>query len=274
MDLDPYGWPRAGALDVRQLPARVVGNGVAPLADSLERIHEHQRRLYAGRRHGVLLVVQGLDAAGKDSLIRTLARAMDPAAFRAHSFARPLGEEVDHDFLWRVWRHLPARGQVVAFNRSHYEAVLAERLWPTAEPPPDWRGRYRAINEFEGHLHREGMRLVKVWLNTSRDEQRRRLLKRLDKPRKRWKFDPSDIESWRARDRYLALVNETLTATHTDHSPWHLIANDDKHAARARVAALMADLLATLAPEYPRENIGCIEHYKALLRGGGHDGRD
>ena len=98
MDLDPYGWPRAGALDVRQLPTAVGAQGVAPLADSLDRIHEYQRRLYAGRRYGVLLVVQGLDAAGKDSLIRTLARALDPAAFRAHAFARPLGEEVRHDF--------------------------------------------------------------------------------------------------------------------------------------------------------------------------------
>ena len=106
MDLDPYGWPHAGALDVRQLPFQVAANGVAALDDSLDRIHEHQRRLYAGRRYAVLLVVQGLDAAGKDSLIRTLARAMDPAAFRAHSFARPLGEEVHHDFLWRVWRGL------------------------------------------------------------------------------------------------------------------------------------------------------------------------
>ena len=267
MDLDPYGWPRAGALDVRQLPTVVGSHGVAPLADSLDRIHEYQRRLYAGRRYGVLLVVQGLDAAGKDSLIRTLARALDPAAFRAHAFARPLGEEVRHDFLWRVWRHLPERGEVVAFNRSHYEAVLAERLWPTDDIGVDWRGRYRAIKEFEGHLHREGTRLIKVWLNTSEDEQRRRLLKHLDKPRKRWKFDPSDMESWRARDRYLALVNETLTATHTDHAPWHLIPNDDKPSARARVAGLLADLLESLAPEYPREDIDCIEHYRALLRG-------
>ncbi len=200
MDLDPYGWPRAGALDVRHLPTTVAAQGVAPLADSLDRIHEYQRRLYAGRRYGVLLVVQGLDAAGKDSLIRTLARALDPAAFRAHSFARPLGEEVRHDFLWRVWRRLPEQGEVVAFNRSHYEAVLAERLWPTSDIGVDWRGRYRAIKEFEGHLHREGTRFIKVWLNTSEDEQRRRLLKRLDKPRKRWKFDPSDMQSWRARD--------------------------------------------------------------------------
>lgn len=267
MDLDPFGWPRAGALDVRTLPTRVAATGVTALADSLHRVHEHQRRLYAGRRYGVLLVVQGLDAAGKDSLIRTLARGMDPAAFRAHSFARPLGEELHHDFLWRVWRHLPELGEVVAFNRSHYEAVLAERLWPTSTMTPDWRGRYRAINEFEGHLHREGTRVLKVWLNTSEAEQRRRLLKRLDKPGKRWKFDPSDIEGWRAREHYLALLNETLIATHTEHAPWHLIANDDKSAARARVAALLADLLESLAPDYPHENIDCIEHYRALLRG-------
>ena len=267
MELDRFGWPSGPTLNVQSLPTDYQEPPQQELDAVLDGLHEYQRRLFANRRHGVLLVVQGLDAAGKDSLIRTLARAMDPAAFRVHAFSRPLGEEVDHDFLWRVWRHLPARGEVVAFNRSHYEAVLAERLWPTGDIGVDWRGRYRAINEFEGHLHREGTRLIKVWLNTSQDEQRRRLLKRLDKPRKRWKFDPSDMDSWRARDRYLALVNETLTATHTDHAPWHLIPNDDKPSARARVAGLLADLLESLAPEYPREDIDCIEHYRALLRG-------
>ncbi|MCE7509348.1 polyphosphate kinase 2 family protein [Alloalcanivorax xenomutans] len=268
MEIDPYGWPAAGTLDVRKLPT-LASEPPPPLEESRERLHEHQRRLYASQRYGVLLVVQGLDAAGKDSLIRTLARAMDPAAFRAYSFGRPLGDELNHDFLWRVWPRLPARGQVVAFNRSHYEAVLAERLWPVVEVPeePDWPGRYQAINDFEHHLHREGTRIIKVWLNTSAEEQRKRLLKRLNKPRKRWKFEPADIDNWLSRDLYLERVNETLIATHTGHAPWHLIANDDKDDARARVAHLLAETLAYLAPDYPRENIECIDRYRTLLAG-------
>ena len=266
MELDRFGWPSGPTLNVQSLPTRFPDSPEPCLDTALAGLQEYQRRLFGNRRNGVLLVVQGLDASGKDSLIRTLAGAMDPAAFRVHGFSRPLGEEVDHDFLWRVWRHLPARGEVVAFNRSHYESVLAERLWPVTEhSSDDWPLKYEAINAFEQHLHREGTRIIKIWLNTSREEQRRRLLKRLDKPRKRWKFDPADVESWMARESYLTLVNETLTATHTLHAPWHLIPNDDKHRARAAVAQLLLSTLQELAPEYPREDLQCIEHYRREL---------
>ncbi|MCK5886225.1 MAG: polyphosphate kinase [Alcanivorax sp.] len=266
MELDRFGWPSGPTLNVQSLPTDFHEPPQQDLDTVLDSLHEYQRRLFANRRHAVLLVVQGLDAAGKDSLIRTLARAMDPAAFRVHAFSRPLGEEVDHDFLWRVWRHLPARGEVAAFNRSHYESVLAERLWPVTEhSSDDWPLKYEAINAFEQHLHREGTRIIKIWLHTSQEEQRRRLLKRLDKPRKRWKFDTADVESWLARDAYLSLVNETLTATHTLHAPWHLIPNDDKKNVRAAVAALLLSTLKELAPEYPQENSECIEHYRKVL---------
>lgn len=266
---NPFGWPLSGELALRRLPTRDDDDDVPALRHSLHRLRKYQRRLFAGKRHGVLLVVQGMDAAGKDSLIRTLARGLDPVAFRAHSFGRPQGEELSHDFLWRVWRHLPARGQLVAFNRSHYEAVLSARLWPVPGevPDPDWAGRYRAINEFEGHLHREGTRLVKVWLNTSPEERRHRLLNRLDSPRKRWKFDAADLDAWRARDRYLALAEETLTATHSEHAPWYLIPNDDKHRARARMAALLASVLHGLAPDYPPEDPDTLRCYRSLLGG-------
>ena len=266
MELDRFGWPSGPTLNVQSLPTDFREPPQQDLDTGLDGLHEYQRRLFANRRHGVLLVVQGLDAAGKDSLIRTLAQAMDPAAFRVHAFGRPLGEEVDHDFLWRVWRHLPARGDVVAFNRSHYESVLAERLWPVTEhSSDDWPLKYEAINAFEQHLHREGTRIIKIWLNTSQEEQRRRLLKRLAKPRKRWKFDAADVESWLARGAYLTLVNETLAATHTLHAPWHLIPNDNKPHARLEVARLLLTTLKELAPEYPQENPQCIEHYRQVL---------
>jgi len=266
MELDRFGWPLGPTLNVQSLPTDFPEPPQQDLDAILDSLHEYQRRLFANRRHAVLLVVQGLDAAGKDSLIRTLAQAMDPAAFRVHAFGRPLGEEVDHDFLWRVWRHLPARGDVVAFNRSHYESVLAERLWPVTEhSSDDWPLKYEAINAFEQHLHREGTRIIKIWLNTSQEEQRRRLLKRLAKPRKRWKFDAADVESWLARGAYLTLVNETLAATHTLHAPWHLIPNDNKPHARLEVARLLLTTLKELAPEYPQENPQCIEHYRQVL---------
>ena len=156
----------------------------------------------------------------------------------------------------------------MVFNRSHYESVLAERLWPVTEHSSDeWGQKYDSINAFEAHLHREGTRILKIWLNTSRETQRQRLLKRLDKPRKRWKFDPADIKGWQSRADYLALANEVLPATHTDYAPWHLIPNDSKPEARARVASLLADLLWQLAPDYPEEDIALIDQYRDLLRG-------
>ncbi|EKF75082.1 hypothetical protein A11A3_05299 [Alcanivorax hongdengensis A-11-3] len=271
MELDAYGWPRKGPLDVRRLPTRTSHRHLPHLDTILERLAEYHRRLFAGGRYSVLLVVQGLDAAGKDSLIRTLAQGLDPAAFRANSFRRPLGEELQHDFLWRLWRHLPARGQVVAFNRSYYEAVLSERLWPSPECPrePDWAQRYQAINAFEQHLHNEGTRIIKIWLNTSAEEQRLRLLKRLRQPRKRWKFEPADVQSWLARDSYLMMLNEAMTATHTVQAPWHIVANDDKKVARRQVGHLLADILEALAPSYPQENTACIEQYIEQLEKGG-----
>ncbi|MCK0152195.1 polyphosphate kinase [Alcanivorax sp. S6407] len=255
-------------LDVEALDTVLPREQQPDLGKALHDINEYQRRLFANRKHSVLLVMQGLDASGKDSLIRTVAQAMDPAAFRAHNFGRPVGDEVRHDFLWRVSRHLPARGEVVAFNRSHYEAVWAERLWPVSDHcSDDWPRKYETINSFEQHLDREGTRIIKVWLNTSGEEQRKRLIKRLDTPRKRWKFDQSDVHGWQARGDYLRFVNEVLPATHTPWAPWHVIPNDNKGAARAVVAQLLADTLKELAPEYPQEDHCCIEEYRTLLTG-------
>lgn len=268
MDSKQFADVVAPGMDVEALDSVLPEDQKPDLAAAQRDINEHQRRLFANQRNAVLLVLQGLDASGKDSLIRTLGQAMDPAAFRAHSFGRPQREEVHHDFLWRVWRHLPARGEVVAFNRSHYEAVLAERLWPVSEnASDDWERKYEAINGFEQHLTREGTRIIKVWLQTSEEEQRQRLLKRLDSPRKRWKFDHADVLAWQARGDYLHLVNQVLPATHTSWAPWHVIPNDDKKAARAVVASLLSDALKALAPEYPAEDDGSIHEYRELLSG-------
>lgn len=239
---------------------------VPSLETSLETIGEYQRRLWANRRQAVLLVFHGLDASGKDSLIRTLATYMDPAGFHAWSFGRPQGQETRHDFLWRVVPYLPALGELVAFNRSHHEAVMAERLWPVRDVAHyDWSARYQAITAFEAHLAQEGTIVLKFWLNLSRDEHRRRLLRRLDKPRKRWKFDVSDLEAWERRDEYLTVVEEAMASTHSPAAPWLVIPGDRKPVARAIVAGVLAEQLQKLAPDYPPEDEQVLARYRKLL---------
>lgn len=239
---------------------------VPGLNGSLDQIGEYQRRLWANRARAVLLVIHGPDTSGKDSLIRTLATFADPAGFHARSFSRPTGAEARHDFLWRVTPFLPGFGEMVVFNRSHNEAVIAERVWPVHTPESyNWQNRYRAIRNFEAHLVEEGTTIIKVWLNLSEDEHRRRLLKRLDKPRKRWKFDKSDIDGWVKRRQYGGFAEQALAATHTSEAPWFIVPGDRKPQARAIVAAILAEQLQKLAPEYPEEDKSVLQEYRRLL---------
>lgn len=239
---------------------------VPALEASLEEMGEYQRRLWANRKRALLLVIHGPDTSGKDSLIRTLATYTDPAGFHAWSFGRPQGAEVRHDFLWRVTPYLPGMGEMVAFNRSHHEAVIAERVWPVHAPESyNWANRYQSIRHFERHLVQEGTTLLKVWLNLSEEEHRRRLLKRLDKPRKRWKFDKSDIDGWARRAEYGAFAEQAVAATHTREAPWFIVPGDRKPQARAIVAAILAEQLRQLAPDYPAEDEKVLAEYRRLL---------
>ncbi|GAA3583172.1 polyphosphate kinase 2 family protein [Marinobacter xestospongiae] len=237
------------------------------LETSLDLIGEHQRRLWANGKHALLLVLHGTDASGKDSLIRTLATYADPAGFHAWSFSRPDALEARHDFLWRTVPMLPALGQMVAFNRSYHEAVMAERLWPVRAPEHyNWPARYDAIRSFESHLVQEGTTIVKIWLHLSDEEHRHRLLKRLDKPRKRWKFESSDIDAWRRRHEYRAVAGEAMAATHTTAAPWHIIPANRKPVARALVARIVAEQLQGLAPEYPSHDPALLAQYAEALK--------
>lgn len=248
-------------------PTDLDDTPVPALEPELEQIGEHQRRLWANRQQACLLILHGMDASGKDSLIRTLATYMDPAGFHAWSFSRPTEIERAHDFLWRVVPKLPALGELVALNRSHHEAVMAERLWPVRdESHYNWQARYAAIRAFEQHLVQESTTVIKVWLHQSGEEQRRRLVRRLDKPRKRWKFDRSDIEAWQRRDEYLAVAEEAIAATHTPEAPWLIIPGDRKPVARALVARIVAEQLAHLAPDYPADDEEVLAQYRALLK--------
>lgn len=262
---------RKGRPDLGKLPTAMSDKDSAALPalkDLLLAIEEAQRKLFANRRYAVLVVLQGLDASGKDSMIRELSEGLDPVGFHAWSFGRPSPEEAAHDFLWRISRRLPAHGEVVIFNRSHYEALLAERFLPGAPKAATfWKTRGRLIREYEQHLAASGTRIIKVWLHTSEDEQRARLLKRLDEPRKRWKFDPSDIETFKQRKRYLQAMADAVRDTTSDEAPWHLIPNDDKSNARRAVAQLLLQALEELAPEYPAFDEKVNEEYRRLLEG-------
>lgn len=236
------------------------------LDESLQTIGEYQRRLRANQRHAVLLLVHGLDASGKDSLIRTLATYMDPAGFKAWSFGRPEGAETRHDFLWRFVPLLPAFGEVGAFNRSYHEAVIAERAWPVwPRERYDWAKRYQAVRDFERNLTQEGTMLIKCWLNVSQQEHRKRLMKRLDRPHKQWKFDHADLDAWDRRTELLGYTEEALAATHTAQAPWLVIPGDSKATARRITAAVVADALRSLAPHYPDVDKLLLATYRQRL---------
>lgn len=264
----PWQWtdarPEHDALATAMSKSEVAD--LPDLTSSLDALGEAQRRLHANGQHAVLLILQGLDASGKDSLLRTLAQGLDPAGFRVYSFGRPTAEEAAHDFLWRVIPRLPAHGHVVAFNRSHYEAVLAERLLEGAPNAKRfWQARYRTINAIEKHWHDSGTRIIKVWLHQSEAEQKERLLKRLDEPRKRWKFDPSDLDTFAQRRQYLDAMADMVEATSSEEAPWHLIPADNKANARAAVAGILLKQLQKLAPDYPDSDPALDARYRALL---------
>ncbi|WP_404364381.1 polyphosphate kinase 2 family protein [Marinobacter sp.] len=256
-----------GTTHLADYPAQVADAKSLPdLETSLKDTGEYHRRLWANRQKAVLVIVHGMDASGKDSLIRTLSAYMDPAGFHAWSFSRPDGAEKRHDFLWRVVPLLPGFGEVTAFSRSHHEAVIAERAWPVWRPDHyDWDARYAAIRSFEKHLAQEGTTVFKFWLNLSEKEHRRRLLKRLDKPHKQWKFDPADIEAWERRAELLGYTEEAIAATHIPEAPWLIIPGDSKPKARAIIARLLADKLRELAPEYPGSDEQVLARYRHML---------
>lgn len=264
----PWQWTD-GQPDPGTLATAMSKTDIAALPDlshCLDALGEAQRRLHANARHAVLLILQGLDASGKDSLLRTLAQGLDPAGFRVYSFGRPTPEENAHDFLWRVIPRLPAHGHIVAFNRSHYEAVLAERVLEEAPSAKRfWQARYRTINAIEKHWHDSGTRIIKVWLHQSEAEQKERLLKRLDEPRKRWKFDPSDLDTFAQRGPYLDAMADMVEATSSAEAPWHLIPADNKAHARAAVAGILLRQLHELAPEYPDSDPALDARYRAML---------
>jgi PPK2 family polyphosphate:nucleotide phosphotransferase len=237
------------------------GDGQELLRQSVELLAEYQDRLAAQDTYGVLVVLQGLDAAGKDSTIRHVMSGVNPQGVRVCSFKQPSAEELRHDYLWRQARQLPARGEIAIFNRSHYEEVLvvrvhqelleAEKLPPESRTGDLWECRYREINDWECYLAGQGIRVVKLFLNVSKEEQRRRFLRRIDHPEKNWKFSASDVRERRHWDNYQRAYSDMLSHTSTEWAPWHVLPADHKWFTRLCAAAVIAQTLIDIDPRYP-----------------------
>jgi PPK2 family polyphosphate:nucleotide phosphotransferase len=228
---------------------------------TIDALAEYQQRLAAQNTYGLLVVLQGIDGSGKDGTIRHVTSGLDPQGIVVHSFKTPSVEELDHDYLWRYAVRLPARGAIGIFNRSHYEEVLVVRVHPELLerqhiPRPlvhehVWRRRYAEINDWERYLTDNGFRVVKLFLNVSKNEQRERFLARIDTPDKNWKFSAADIQERSYWDDYQRAFSEMLSNTSTDWAPWYVIPADHKWFARIAVSAILAQVLAELDPKYP-----------------------
>jgi PPK2 family polyphosphate:nucleotide phosphotransferase len=221
------------------------------LAAILERLAESQELLFAGRRHKLLVVLQGMDTSGKDGTIRHVMRGFNPQGTRVVSFQKPSEEELSHDFLWRVHAKVPAKGETVVFNRSHYEDVLIVRVHDLV-PKAVWRQRYDQINAFERVLHEEGTVILKFFLHISREEQRRRLQARIEDPKKCWKFQHGDLEERKFWKDYIRAYEHALSKTSTDWAPWYVVPANQKWYRNHVVGSIVAARLDKLRLKYPK----------------------
>jgi PPK2 family polyphosphate:nucleotide phosphotransferase len=258
-NLDLSEWPTAGPAltkskrDYEQLLEQHVKD-----LSTLQQLH------YASNRHALLLIFQGMDAAGKDGAIRHVMSGVNPQGCEVFSFKQPSAEELEHDFLWRTTCRLPERGRIGIFNRSYYEEVLVVRVHPEElrneglskqlqDDKSKWDDRYRSIVDFEKHLDRNSTRVVKIFLHISKDEQRKRFLARIDDPEKNWKLSLADIHERKFWKDYEKAYEECLSATSTHHALWYVVPADDKDDARLIVSQIVLDALRGLKPSYPSE---------------------
>ena len=230
-------------------------DGEKRLAELVERIDALQYRLHAEHRRSVVLVLQGLDASGKDGVVRRVFDGVNPTGVEVTSFKAPAGAELEHDYLWRIHAALPPRGKIGVFNRSHYEDVVAVRMYGIA-PGKVWRPRYEHIRGFERMLVDEGTTVLKVFLNVSQEEQRARFRERIDDPEKRWKFRRDDLKVTERFDDWIAAWDEALTETSTDWAPWYVVPADRNWVKALAVGKLVVDALERLDPELPEPEQG------------------
>jgi len=241
---------------------REKANAEPALTANLARLADLQDRLYAENKHAVLIVLQGIDAAGKDGTISVIAGAFNPQGTPVNSFKVPTPKEAAHDFLWRVHAAVPGKGEIGIFNRSHYESVLIVRVHDL-EPEGQWRRHYREIREWERMLTDEGVTILKFFLAIDKDEQRQRFQERVDDPTKRWKFALADVEERKFWDDYRAAFEEMLAETSTDYAPWYLIPANHNWVRNLAVSEIVADAMDELNPQYPESEPG-IEGIKVV----------
>ncbi len=232
------------------------------LAEGIERLSNLKERLYANDRWSVLIVLQAMDAAGKDGVIKHVLSGINPQGCEVHSFKQPNEEELAHDYLWRVGTRLPARGRIGIFNRSHYEEVLTVRVHPELlerqKLPKDlvgkdiWHQRFKDIRAFERHMARNGTLVLKFFLNVSREEQRKRFLDRLEQPGKRWKFSMGDVAERKRWDDYMGAYDDLIRQTSRPEAPWFVVPADNKWFTRLVVAGAVVAAMDRLKLEFPR----------------------
>ena len=236
-------------------------DGIESLKVDTASLQEAQNRLFAGGKRSLLVILQGMDASGKDGTIRHVISGVNPQGCRIYGFRAPNTEELQHHFLWRPMRFLPARGMISIFNRSYYEEVMVVRVHPEFLEPQNlppfkkpmdlWKQRYAEILTFEQTLVDSGTSVLKFYLHVSREEQKKRLMERLTQPDKRWKFNARDLEERKLWDQYEQATNDMLSATSSKSTPWYIIPADDKWYSRAAVADIIAGHLESLDLEYP-----------------------
>jgi PPK2 family polyphosphate:nucleotide phosphotransferase len=246
------------------------------LDDGLKRLSELQQRLYADDRWSALIVLQAMDAAGKDGVIKHVMTGLNPQGVEVHPFKQPSAEELDHDFLWRAGKRLPERGRIGIFNRSHYEEVLVVRVHPELlarqKLPPRlagrdlWQRRFDDIRCFERHLARSGMLVLKFFLNVSRKEQRQRFLDRIEEPDKRWKFSMNDVTERKLWPKYMAAYEDMIRATSRPEAPWYVVPADNKWFTRLVVAAALVEALDRLKLDYPKVEGKVLAELKKALK--------
>jgi PPK2 family polyphosphate:nucleotide phosphotransferase len=248
----------------------------AMLADGVKRLSDQQERLYAENRWAVLVIFQAMDAAGKDSAIKHVMSGVNPQGCAVHSFKPPTPQELEYDFLWRAYARLPERGRIGIFNRSYYEEVLAVRVRPELlenERLPlvliddhIWKNRFKDIRAFEQHLSRNGILVLKFFLNVSKKEQKRRFLERLDQPEKRWKFSMGDVQDRKLWGRYMAAYEDMIRHTSVPEAPWHVVPADNKWFARLVVAAAIDEALEGLDLKFPDADPAVERRMKQVRR--------
>jgi PPK2 family polyphosphate:nucleotide phosphotransferase len=283
IDVEKFRVRPGRRLDLGRRPTHIEapysgkGNYRKQLKGQVDQLVELQERLYAANAHAILLIFQAMDTGGKDGAIRNVMSGLNPQGTEVTSFKHPSATELQHDFLWRSTQRLPARGRIGIFNRSYYEEVLIVRVHPEilrAEGVPDgrknrrtiWRERFHSIVEFEAHLHRSGTRILKFFLHISKEEQRRRLLARLNDPKKHWKASAADLDERAFWDQYMQAYEECLAATTTEDAPWYALPADDKLTARLLVAQAILDRLKSLKPEYPPADEDLLARLRQRLR--------